>query len=107
MSAERSPIRVVLVDDDPAITGAVKLKLRSRTEIEVVATGSNGRDALQLANRHKPDVMVLDVNMPVLNGLKAAARIAHAFPALGVLILTSEEAQDIAKQAIRGGPGSS
>ncbi|MBI4865276.1 MAG: response regulator, partial [Candidatus Riflebacteria bacterium] len=96
-------IRVVLVDDDDTIIATVKLVLRKHPQIEIVGTGCNGREALVLANRLRPDVLVLDINMPVLNGLEATARISRSFPSIGVLMLTSEDTPDTIKQALRSG----
>lgn len=101
--SDQTPIRVVLVDDDPAMLSAAQLVLRQNPRIEIVATGVNGREAIQLANRHRPDVMVLDIHMPVMNGLEATARIARVFPSIGLIILTSEDAPDIVKDAFRSG----
>lgn len=98
-----SPIRVVLIDDDESMLQAGQLVLRQNPRIQVVATGANGREAIQLANRHRPDVMVLDVHMPVMDGLEATARIARVFPSIGLIIMTSEDAPEIVKDAFRSG----
>lgn len=102
MSVERK-LRVVAVDDDFEILMAVEQLLKDNSKLELVGKGNNGRDALQLCNRLKPDVAVLDVKMPVLNGLEAAARIRASFPDITVVMLTSETELDTVKEAMRAG----
>jgi len=98
-----SPIRVVVVDDDPEAMALVLVRLKDHPRITVVGTGTNGREAIKLANTLNPDVMVLDVLMPILNGLEAAARISHVFPSIGLLILTSETSPESIRAALRAG----
>lgn len=101
--ADSNKVRVVAVDDEAVTLALIKQALSSHPQIELVGTGVNGREALQLANRLRPDVIVLDVNMPVFNGIEAAARIRAAFPSIGVLMLTSETDMEIVKAAMRAG----
>lgn len=102
MSAEK-PVRVVVVDDDPEALALVLVKLKDHERIQVVGTGHSGREAIQLANTLRPDVMVLDVMMPILNGLEAAARISSVFPSIGLLILTSDASPESIRAALRAG----
>lgn len=94
-----APIRVVHVDDDPDVRSFIDFRLRADPGIQILATGQNGREALQLANRHRPDVMILDIDMPVMSGLEAGARIATAFPSIGIVYLTSHESLENIKTA--------
>lgn len=102
MNAER-PVRVVVVDDDPEALALVCVKLKGHPRIEIIGTGSSGREAIQLANTLRPDVMVLDVMMPILNGLEAAARISAVFPSIGLLMLTSDASPESIRAALRAG----
>jgi pilus assembly protein CpaE len=97
------PVRVVAVDDEPVILAFVQEHLEKHPGIELVGTGTNGRDALQLTNRLRPDVVVLDVAMPLVNGIEAAARISASYPSIGVLMLTADESPDSLKVALRAG----
>jgi pilus assembly protein CpaE len=97
------PIRVVVVDDDPEALALVLVKLKDHDRIQIVGTGHSGREAIQLANTLRPDVMVLDVMMPILNGLEAAARISSVFPSIGLLILTSDASPESIRAALRAG----
>ena len=101
--ADSNKVRVVAVDDEPVTLAIIKQALSNHPKIELVGTGVNGREALQLANRLRPDVIVLDINMPIFNGIEAAARIRAAFPSIGVLMLTSETDTEVVKAALRAG----
>jgi pilus assembly protein CpaE len=96
-------IRVALVDDEPELLARVSAMLGQEPDIERVGTGRNGREALQIANRLRPDVMVLDVNMPLVNGIQAAARITSLVPSVGLIILTLTESTVLVKQAFKAG----
>lgn len=82
-------IRVLLADDEALIRAGVRAILAADPEIEVVAEAADGREAVELALRHRPDVAVLDIRMPRLDGLAAAEQLRRLAPALGVVILTT------------------
>ncbi|MFI6097963.1 response regulator [Lentzea sp. NPDC051213] len=82
-------IRVVLADDEPVVRFGVKAVLATAKDIEVVAEAENGSEALDLVARHRPDVAVLDIRMPVLDGLDAATRIRERHPDTRTLVLTT------------------
>jgi pilus assembly protein CpaE len=96
-------IRVVIVDDEEGIVDLVRVQLDNDPDIEVVGVGHDGREAIRQANKLRPDVILLDINMPVLNGMEAAARIQSAFPSIAVVILTGHETPENVKQAYRHG----
>ncbi|MEV0345650.1 response regulator transcription factor [Nonomuraea sp. NPDC050680] len=68
-------IKVLIADDEPLITTGIRTVLESAGDIEVVAGARNGREAVELARRHRVDVALLDITMPVLDGLAAAAQL--------------------------------
>lgn len=82
-------IRVVLADDEPVVRFGVKAVLATGGDIEVVAEAENGSEALDLVARHRPDVAVLDIRMPGVDGLDAAARIRERHPETRTLVLTT------------------
>ena len=82
-------IRVAVVDDDALFRSLIKKHLAEDARIELVGEGATGRDALRLNNRLQPDVIVMDVNMPVLNGVEAARRITAQHPGVGIILLTA------------------
>jgi DNA-binding NarL/FixJ family response regulator len=82
-------IRVVLADDEPVVRFGVKAVLATGGDIEVVAEAENGSEAVELVARHRPDVAVLDIRMPGLDGLDAAAWIRERHPDTRTLVLTT------------------
>jgi DNA-binding NarL/FixJ family response regulator len=82
-------IRVLLADDEGMIRAGIRAILGTDPDIEVVAEARDGREAVELTLSHRPDVVLLDVQMPVLDGLDAAAEIHRLAPETGVLVLTT------------------
>lgn len=82
-------IRVVLADDEPVVRFGVKAVLATARDIEVVAEAENGREAVELVALHRPDVAVLDIRMPGLDGLDAANQLRERHPDTKTLVLTT------------------
>jgi len=102
VSAQPS-IRVLLADDHKLFRAGIRSLLETRGDIEVVAEASDGREALRLVEVHRPDVVLLDIMMPSLNGLDAAARIARAFPRSRVIMLSMRADEDSVLTTLRAG----
>lgn len=96
-------IRVLIADDEAMIRGGIRAILSTDAEIDVVAEAGNGREAIDLAQRHRPDVALLDIRMPVLDGLTAAREIAVTVPATKVIILTTFGEDDYVSRALSDG----
>ncbi|NEC35061.1 response regulator [Streptomyces rubrogriseus] len=96
-------IRVLIADDEPMIRAGVRAVLATAADIEVVAEAADGHDAVELVRRHRPVVAVLDIRMPGLNGIDAAAEIRTAVPGTGVIMLTTFGEDDYILQALGGG----
>ncbi len=82
-------IQVLLADDHTIVRQGLRVLLEAETDIAVVGDAETGRQALQLAKKHHPDVVVMDVAMPVLNGLEATRQLVKEVPGIKVLILSS------------------
>ncbi|WP_436735622.1 response regulator transcription factor [Streptomyces sp. BBFR102] len=82
-------IRVLVTDDEPLIRAGIRMILSSAADIEVVAEAADGREALELARTHTIDVALLDLQMPVMDGLTALAELQRVAPRVRVLILTT------------------
>lgn len=83
-----SPIRVVIADDHPVVRTGICSELKD-AEIDVVAQASNGEQALEMVETEKPDVLILDIEMPVMGGLEAARRALKAHPEMNILLLSA------------------
>ncbi|MEU9081688.1 response regulator transcription factor [Streptomyces sp. NPDC048357] len=99
-------IRVVIADDEPLIRAGIRMILTSAPDIEVVAEAANGREAVELARSHAPAVMLLDIQMPVMDGLTALGELRRAAPEVRALILTTfGEKENVLRALGQGGAG--
>ncbi|RMG97074.1 MAG: DNA-binding response regulator [Chloroflexi bacterium] len=97
------PIRVLLADDHVLVRAGFRSLIERTEDMEVVAEADNGREALQLIAKHKPDVVLIDIAMPGLNGLEACVRIARDFPKVRTLILSMHMSEEYVLQALQAG----
>ena len=92
------PVRVLVADDHSLFIEALEAILGPDHRIDVVGHASNGAEAVELARELRPDVVLMDISMPVLDGIEATRRLQDESPATRVLMLTGSDArQDIAK----------
>lgn len=96
-------IRVALVDDQVMVRAGFRMILESEPDITVVGEAGDGRDALDLVARSKPDVVLMDVRMPVMDGIEATRQLAAAGGEEKVLILTTFDLDDYVYAALRAG----
>jgi len=96
-------LRILVADDHEIIKRGLRALLESKPEWTVVAEASNGREAVEQAERHKPDVAVLDITMPELSGLEAARRIRKANPETEILFLTVHNSTQMLGEALETG----
>jgi len=101
---KRSPrIKLLLVDDHPIVRDGIKSHLIAQPGLEVVGEASNGQEAVSQAARLKPDVILLDVSMPQMNGLEAIAQLHRKVPAARVIVLTMHDNREYIAQMVRSG----
>jgi DNA-binding NarL/FixJ family response regulator len=103
MTEMARPIRVLLADDHPLTREGIRACLSSATHLEIIAEASDGFEAVKLARRLTPDVVVMDVNMPGLNGLAATTTLARECPSTRVLVLTMHDHPEYIVEIIRAG----
>jgi DNA-binding NarL/FixJ family response regulator len=96
-------IRVLLADDHKIVREGLMSLLEKEPDIDVVAMADNGRTAVQLAGELKPDVAVLDIAMPEMNGIEATRRISHDDPEIRVLALSMHSARRFVTEALSAG----
>jgi two-component system, NarL family, response regulator NreC len=82
-------VRVLIADDHAVIRGVVREALKARADFEVCGEAENGREAVEEAKKLKPDVVVLNITMPILNGFEAAREIKAVLPEAAIVILSS------------------
>jgi DNA-binding NarL/FixJ family response regulator len=99
----KRPIRILVADDHTLVRAGLRALLEKLPEVQVVAEASNGRDALQLVKAHQPDVVLMDIAMPGLNGLEATKRMAKEFPNVRLLILSMHASEEYVWQALSAG----
>jgi DNA-binding NarL/FixJ family response regulator len=90
--AQRHGIRVLLADDDPNFVESLRELIDRQPELEVVGSVANGLEAIELADQLKPDAVVIDLHMPLVDGVTAVARIRRDHPSVCLVALTGDEA---------------
>ena len=101
--AQRQKLRVLIADDIQETRRNTRLMLATIDDVEVVAIAANGAQALQLAKEYQPDVVLLDINMPEMDGLSAYREILKALPGTGCIILSAEKDSSTFRTAISSG----
>ncbi|MGA5793280.1 response regulator [Streptomyces cellulosae] len=105
MTGNDRPIRVAVVDDQPLIRAGFSMVLAGQDDIEVVGEAENGQQALDLLDTVDADVVIMDVRMPVMDGIQATERLMRRENPPGVLVLTTFDDDEDAFAALRAGAG--
>jgi len=96
-------LRILIADDHSVVRAGLRTLLESHSGWEVCAEAADGREAVEKATKLKPDVAILDIGMPLLNGTEAARRIHKSSPQTEILILTMHESDDLVHQVVEAG----
>jgi DNA-binding NarL/FixJ family response regulator len=96
-------IRILIVDDMARVRQGLRTILHLSEDFEVVGEASNGLEAIRSAEILRPDVVLMDLEMPVLGGLEATQRIKEQHPQIGIVILTIHGSEEVREQAARAG----
>ena len=104
MTTDRSgSIRLLVVDDHPLLREGVRAVLEDETDVSVVAEASNGREAVEAYDKHRPDVTLMDLQMPEKSGTDAIKEIRSRFPEARIVVLTTYKGDVSALRALRAG----
>jgi DNA-binding NarL/FixJ family response regulator len=98
-----SKIKVLCADDHPLMRDGIASALRAQSDMEMIAEASNGREAVKAFRQHRPDVTLMDLRMPEMNGIDATAAILQEFPHARVVILTTYPGDVTASRALKSG----
>ena len=101
--APGTTIRVVLADDHALVRAGMRSLLGTMTQVAVVGEAASGEEALELAERERPDVVLMDIAMKGMNGLEAAGRMRERNPSVRVIILSMHSGEEYVLQALRAG----
>ncbi|ERG63348.1 hypothetical protein L332_02630 [Agrococcus pavilionensis RW1] len=96
-------IRVLIVDDQALFRSGIRMLVESQPDLQCVGEAADGAQAVRLAEEQQPDVVLMDVRMPVLDGISATDRIVRAQPDVRVVVLTTFDLDEAAARAIRAG----
>jgi DNA-binding NarL/FixJ family response regulator len=97
------PIKILSVDDHPLVRDGINFAIQSQPDMTVVAEASNGREAVEMFLSHRPDVTLMDLQMPVMGGIEATVEIRRAAPSARVLVLTTYSGDIQATRAMEAG----
>ena len=98
-----APLTLILADDHALVRAGIRTLLEKLEGIEILAEAGDGRVTLELVQKHLPDVVIMDISMPTLNGLETTVRIVREHPKTKVLILSMHTGEDYVLQALRAG----
>ena len=100
---KRAPIRVLLADDHAIVRGGVSQVLSDQTDIDIVAEAGDGETAIAMYRLEQPDVALIDLRMPGLDGVKVVEQIRHEFPEAVLVVLTTFDSDDDIDRALMAG----
>jgi DNA-binding NarL/FixJ family response regulator len=103
MSAEQTPIRVLMVDDHPLLREGIAAVIEGQPDLAVVGEATNGREAIEMFRSCRPDVVLMDLQMPVMGGIEAIAAIRAEFPEARIVVLTTYKGDTQALRAFQAG----
>jgi DNA-binding NarL/FixJ family response regulator len=103
---EQPRIRILIVDDHALLRAGLTASLGAEPDMEIVAAASNGQEAVELFRQHQPDIIVMDLKMPVMGGVEAIRAIRGQSPAARVVVLSTYEGDDDIYRALQAGAAS-
>jgi RNA polymerase sigma factor (sigma-70 family) len=99
----KRPLRIVLAEDHTLVRAGLRTLLHQLDRVTVVGEAADGREAVELAKAHKPDMILMDISMPGLNGIDATRQVKKELPGVRVVILSMHSSEEHVMQALRAG----
>jgi two-component system, NarL family, response regulator LiaR len=100
---EKNKIKVMIVDDHPLVRHGIKTVFEAYDDILLVAEAENGREAIKMCDKYMPDVVLMDMIMPVLDGAEATEQIIKNWPDVKIIALTSFNDEDLIRKSLKAG----
>lgn len=96
-------IEIILCEDHAIFRDGIKSTLEGEEKVKVIAEAENGKECLQLLEQHKPDIILMDINMPVMDGIECLKKVKEKFPEIMVIALTQYDEKRFIKQMLKNG----
>src|SRR5882757_1173477 len=96
-------IRVAIADDHPIVLAGLSMLIKAEVDLEIVGEATSGPEALQLIRTSTPDIAIVDISLPDMNGILLTRQLVEDFPSLGVIVLTQHEDRAHLSQALDAG----
>jgi two-component system NarL family response regulator len=100
---ETKKIRIMVIDDQAVVRQGFVALIRTVPDMEIVAEGSNGREAVELFRQHQPEITLIDLRMPVMSGVEAIAEIRREFPGARIIVLTTYDGDEDIYRSVQAG----
>ncbi len=100
---KKNKIKVMIVDDHPLVRHGIKTVFEAYDEILLVAEAENGKEAIEMCGKYRPDIVLMDMVMPVLDGSEATSKSLRDWPDIKIIALTSFNDKDLIKKSLKAG----
>lgn len=100
---EKNKIKVLIVDDHPLVRYGIKTLFETYDDVTLIGEAENGREAIEMCEKCNPDIVLMDMVMPVLDGVEATAQLIKRWPEIKIIVLTSFDDKDLIRKSLKAG----